>query len=51
MDVPPNKILHCLEKHKREMVKEDEYVSVSILVREPKERTPPPPPSLPPSLI
>ncbi|CAB3991054.1 Golgi apparatus 1, partial, partial [Paramuricea clavata] len=24
MDVPPDKILHCLEKHKREMVKEDE---------------------------
>ena len=50
MDVPPNKILHCLGKHKREMVKEDEYVSVSILVRELEERTPPPP-SLPPSLI
>jgi hypothetical protein len=28
MDVRPNKMLHCLQKHKREMAKEDEYVQV-----------------------
>ena len=31
MDVPPNKVLHCLKEHKRDMTADDEYVTVIIV--------------------
>ena len=30
MDVRPNKMLQCLQKHKREMAKDDEYVPARL---------------------
>ena len=32
MDVPPNKVLHCLKEHKRDMTADDEYVTVIIVL-------------------